>query len=136
MAFIIFGLIFYTEIDKILPALNFQPMRRSDLGEFEEIVLLSVAALAPTAYSVLIAEELEMETGKSVSTGAVHAALQRLEQKGYLTSYLGEATAERGGRRKRLFSVTALGGRVLSDVRSVRNRLWERIAPPLRLEWS
>ncbi|WP_184172785.1 PadR family transcriptional regulator [Rhabdobacter roseus] len=111
-------------------------MRRSDLGEFEEIVLLSVAALAPTAYSVLIAEELEMETGKSVSTGAVHAALQRLEQKGYLTSYLGEATAERGGRRKRLFSVTALGGRVLSDVRSVRNRLWERIAPPLRLEWS
>ena len=111
-------------------------MRRSDLGEFEEVVLLSVAALAPKAYSVAIAEELEVETGKTVSTGAVHAALQRLEQKGYLTSHLGEATAERGGRRKRIFTVTALGGRVLSEVRSVRNRLWDRIAPTLRLEWN
>lgn len=111
-------------------------MRRSDLGEFEEVVLLAVAALTPKAYSVAIAEELEQETGNSVSTGAVHAALQRLEQKGYLRSELGEATAERGGRRKRLFTVTALGGRVLSEVRSVRNRLWERIIPNIRLEWS
>ncbi|GAB3964054.1 hypothetical protein GCM10028806_01030 [Spirosoma terrae] len=111
-------------------------MRRSDLGEFEEVVLLAVAALSPKAYSVMIAEELERETGNSVSTGAVHAALQRLEQKGYLTSQLGEATAERGGRRKRLFTVTALGGRVLSDVRAVRNRLWDRIIPNIRLEWS
>ncbi|WP_020598893.1 PadR family transcriptional regulator [Spirosoma panaciterrae] len=111
-------------------------MRRSDLGEFEEVVLLAVAALSPGAYSVLIAEELERETGNSVSTGAVHAALQRLEQKGYLRSELGEATAERGGRRKRLFTVTALGGRVLSEVRAVRNRLWDRIIPNIRLEWS
>ncbi|GAB3698885.1 hypothetical protein GCM10027592_24380 [Spirosoma flavus] len=111
-------------------------MRRSDLGEFEEVVLLAVAALSPGAYSVIIAEELEAETGNSVSTGAVHAALQRLEQKGYLTSHLGEATAERGGRRKRLFTVTALGGRILSDVRAVRNRLWDRIIPNIRLEWS
>ncbi|WP_338876451.1 helix-turn-helix transcriptional regulator [Spirosoma sp. SC4-14] len=111
-------------------------MRRSDLGEFEEVVLLAVAALSPGAYSVVIAEELERETGNSVSTGAVHAALQRLEQKGYLRSELGEATAERGGRRKRLFTVTALGGRVLSDVRAVRNRLWDRIIPNIRLEWS
>ncbi|MBD2755208.1 PadR family transcriptional regulator [Spirosoma validum] len=111
-------------------------MRRSDLGEFEEVVLLAVAALSPKAYSVVIAEELEQETGNSVSTGAVHAALQRLEQKGYLTSQLGEATAERGGRRKRLFTVTALGGRVLQEVRAVRNRLWDRILPNIRLEWS
>ncbi|WP_420148718.1 PadR family transcriptional regulator [Spirosoma sp.] len=111
-------------------------MRRSDLGEFEEVVLLAVAALSPKAYSVAIAEELESETGNSVSTGAVHAALQRLEQKGYLTSSLGEATAERGGRRKRLFTVTPLGGRVLSEVQAIRNRLWERITPTIRLEWS
>ena len=111
-------------------------MRRSDLGEFEEVVLLAVAALSPKAYSVVIAEELERETGNSVSTGAVHAALQRLEQKGYLTSHLGEATAERGGRRKRLFTVSALGGRILSEVRAVRNRLWDRIIPNIRLEWS
>lgn len=111
-------------------------MRRSDLGEFEEVVLLVVAALSPNAYSVIIAEELERETGHAVSTGAVHAALQRLEQKGYVTSILGEATAERGGRRKRLFTVSALGGRVLSDVHAVRNRLWDRILPNIRLEWS
>ena len=111
-------------------------MRLSDLGEFEEVVLLTVAVLVPKAYSVVIAEELERETGQTVSTGAVHAALQRLEQKGYVSSVLGEATAERGGRRKRLFTVTALGGRVLTEVRSVRNRLWERIVPPTLLEWS
>lgn len=111
-------------------------MRRSDLGEFEEVVLLTVAVMVPTAYSVVIAEELERETGQTVSTGAVHAALQRLEQKGYVTSTLGEATAERGGRRKRLFTVTALGGRVLQEVRSVRNRLWDRIVPQTILKWN
>jgi PadR family transcriptional regulator, regulatory protein PadR len=111
-------------------------MRRSDLGEFEEVVLLAVAMLSPKAYSVIIAEELERETGQIVSTGAVHAALQRLETKGYLTSLLGEATPERGGRRKRLFTVTALGGRVLSEVQSVRNRLWGRITPNTMLTWS
>lgn len=111
-------------------------MRRSDLGEFEEVVLLAVAVLTPKAYSVVIAEELERETGQTVSTGAVHAALQRLEQKGYLRSELGEATPERGGRRKRLFTVTALGGRVLTEVQSVRNRLWERIIPQTILTWS
>ncbi|MVM33805.1 PadR family transcriptional regulator [Spirosoma sp. HMF4905] len=111
-------------------------MRRSDLGEFEEVVLLAVAALSPKAYSVVIAEELERETGNSVSTGAVHAALQRLEQKGYVSSFLGEATAERGGRRKRLFTVSALGGRILQDVRAVRNRLWERIDSHLLLDWQ
>jgi DNA-binding PadR family transcriptional regulator len=104
-------------------------MRRSDLGEFEEIVLLAVAALSPGAYSVVIAEELEKETGYPVSTGAVHAALQRLEQKGYLNSYLGEATAERGGRRKRLFNITAYGGKLLHDVRAVRDNFWKRIEP-------
>lgn len=103
-------------------------MRRSDLGEFEEIVLLAVAALAPAAYSVSIAEELENQTGQSVSTGAVHAALQRLEQKGYLSSCLGDATQERGGRRKRLFTVTAYGGKVLHEAKAVRNSLWDRIS--------
>ncbi|RDB07339.1 PadR family transcriptional regulator [Runella aurantiaca] len=104
-------------------------MRRSDLGEFEEVVLLAVAALSPNAYSVMIAEELEQQTGRPVSTGGVHAALQRLEQKGYVASGLGEATAERGGRRKRLFTVTALGSRILTEVRSVRNNLWDKILP-------
>ena len=104
-------------------------MRRSDLGEFEEVVLLAVAVLYPQAYSVVIAEELEKQTGKTVSTGAVHAALQRLENKGMVGSQMGEATPERGGRRKRLFKVTVAGSRLLHEVRDVRNSRWSRIAP-------
>lgn len=111
-------------------------MRRSDLGEFEEIVLLAVAALSTNAYTLSIAEDLERETGNVVTTGAVHAAMQRLEQKGYLRSVWGEATAERGGRRKRMYSVTALGGRILEESRAVRNRFWERILPAVRMEWN
>ncbi|QRR02083.1 PadR family transcriptional regulator [Dyadobacter sandarakinus] len=102
-------------------------MRRSDLGEFEEIVLLAVAAMSPLAYSVPIAEELEKQTGHAVSIGAVHAALQRMEQKGYLRSSMGEPTAERGGRRKRIFTVTPYGLKVLQDVRTVRDHFWNRI---------
>ena len=104
-------------------------MRRSDLGEFEEVVLLSVAVHSPEAYSVVIAEELEQQTGKNVTTGAVHAALQRLENKGMVTSQMGEATAERGGRRKRIFKVTLAGSRVLHEVKEVRDNLWSRVAP-------
>ncbi len=104
-------------------------MRRSDLGEFEEIVLLTVAALTPKAYSVVIAEDLEKATGNTITTGAVYASLQRLEEKGLVNSYMGEATAERGGRRKRLFSVTPAGSRVLQQVRAVRENLWSRILP-------
>lgn len=104
-------------------------MRRSDLGEFEEVVLLAVAALTPKAYSVAIAEDLEKATGNTITTGAVHAALQRLEEKGLVNSYMGEATAERGGRRKRLFSVTPAGSRVLHQVRTIRENLWSRILP-------
>src|SRR3970040_934945 len=104
-------------------------MRRSDLGEFEEVVLLAVAVLTPEAYSVAVAEELEKETGKTVTTGAVHAALQRLENKGMVSSKMGEATPERGGRRKRIFTLTVAGSTMTHQVRDVRNRLWERIAP-------
>ncbi|MCE7990898.1 MAG: PadR family transcriptional regulator [Roseivirga sp.] len=104
-------------------------MRRSDLGEFEEIVLLTVAVLNPAAYSVMIAEELEQQTGKTVTTGAVHSALQRLEKKGFLTSEMGEATAARGGRRKRLFTVTVAGSKILHEVKAVRDNLWSRVTP-------
>lgn len=104
-------------------------MRRSDLGEFEEIVLLTVAVLNPAAYSVVIAEELEQQTGKTVTTGAVHSALQRLEKKGFLSSEMGEATAARGGRRKRLFKVTIAGSKILHEVKAVRDNLWSRVTP-------
>ncbi|OIN55702.1 PadR family transcriptional regulator [Arsenicibacter rosenii] len=104
-------------------------MKRSYLGEFEELVLLTVATLGQGAYGVAIADELDRQAGRPVSISAVHAALHRLEEKGMLTSHMGDATAERGGRRKRLFSVTALGSRTLHDIRDMRNRLWDNIAP-------
>lgn len=104
-------------------------MRRSYLGEFEEVVLLTVAVLGEGAYGVAITDELDRQTGRSVSISAVHAALQRLEEKGMLSSRMGEATAERGGRRKRLFAVTALGSRTLQDIRAVREQLWSSILP-------
>ena len=104
-------------------------MRKSDVGEFEEVILLSIAVLIPKAYSVAIAEELEKATGHTISTGAVHAALQRLENKGLVNSHLGEATQERGGRRKRLFTLTPAGSRILHEVRGVRESLWKRILP-------
>lgn len=104
-------------------------MKRTYLGEFEEIVLLTVAVLHETAYGVAITDELEHQTGRSVSISAVHAALHRLEEKGMLQSQMGAATAERGGRRKRLFTVTALGSRTLHDVRAMRNQLWDSITP-------
>jgi len=111
-------------------------MRRSDLGEFEEVVLLAVAVLTPEAYSVVIAEELEQQTSKTVTTGAVHAALQRLEKKGFVKSKMGEATPERGGRRKRIFTVTVAGSSMLHKVREVRESLWSRIVPLSEPGWS
>jgi len=104
-------------------------MRRTYLGEFEEIVLLTVAILGDCAYGVAITEEIEQQTGRSVSISAVHAALQRLEEKNMLSSHMGDATAERGGRRKRLFSLTALGNSTLDEVRLLRNRMWNSIPP-------
>jgi PadR family transcriptional regulator PadR len=104
-------------------------MKRTYLGEFEEIVLLTVAILGEGAYGVAITDELDRQTGRSVSISAVHAALHRLEEKGMLSSFMGEATAERGGRRKRLFRVTVIGSKTLQEVREQRNRLWDAIAP-------
>jgi DNA-binding PadR family transcriptional regulator len=111
-------------------------MRRTYLGEFEEIVLLTVAILGEGAYGVAIAEELEQQTGRVVSLSAVHAALQRLEEKNMLESRMGDATAERGGRRKRLFSVTVSGNKTLDEIRLLRNRMWDSIPPQSSLTIS
>lgn len=106
-------------------------MKRTYLGEFEELVLLTVAIMGDMAYGVSITEEIEQQTGRSVSVSAVHAALHRLEEKSMVSSHMGEATAERGGRRKRIFTLTALGNRTLDEIRLMRNRMWESI--PLKI---
>ena len=104
-------------------------MRRSFLGEFEELVLLVVAACPTEAYGVIIWEDLQQQTGRSLNMSAIHATLYRLEEKGFLTSTMGGATAERGGRRKRFFTLTALGVRALNDIQEMRSRLWQSIPP-------
>lgn len=102
-------------------------MQRTYLGEFEELVLLIVAAMQGEAYGVGVMEELEKQAGRSANISAVHAALRRLESKGFVESGWSEATPERGGRRKRLFSITAAGSAALVQVRDVRVNLWRQI---------
>ena len=106
-------------------------MKRSYLGEFEEIVLLTVAVLEGGAYGVALTPEIIEQTGRSVRLNQIHAALQRLEDKGMVKSEMGEPTAERGGRRKRLFTVTAYGRRTLQEIQDVRSSLWNRLVDPL-----
>lgn len=104
-------------------------MRRTYLGEFEEIVLLMVAILDGEAYGVTVSQEIEQYTGRQVTFGTVHNTLIRLEEKGFAVSRLGGATAERGGRRKRLFSITAPGSRALQDIQQLRSQLWQLVPP-------
>lgn len=102
-------------------------MNRHQLGEFEEIILLTVGILYPKAYGVAIIDEIEQRLGRSVSIGAVQTVLKRLEGKGYLTSEFGEATNVRGGKRKRYFTLTTLGSRVLRDTKEQRAQLFKAI---------
>lgn len=106
-------------------------MKRTYLGEFEEIVLLTVAVLEGQAYGVALTHEIIEQTGRSVRLNQIHAALQRLEDKGMVKSEMGEPTAERGGRRKRLFTVTVYGRRTLQEIQEVRATLWNRLPNPL-----
>ncbi|SKC65952.1 PadR family transcriptional regulator [Ohtaekwangia koreensis] len=102
-------------------------MKGTNLGEFEEIVLLTIAALINDAYSVAVCDELEKSTGRAVKLGVVHAVLNRLEEKGFVKSKLGEATSTRGGKRKRYYTVTSGGKAALIKAKEVRDQLWNRI---------
>lgn len=96
------------------------------LGEFEELVLLSVASL-DDAYGVSIMQYIIRETGRIVNISAVHEVLKRLQQKGYLRSRMGGATQERGGRRKRFFILTASGKRTLEETMKMKLQLYKQV---------
>src|SRR6185295_18237304 len=102
-------------------------MKGTSLGEFEELVLLAVGILFDDAYGLALVDELEKETGRSVMVSSVHKALVRLEEKGYLKSRLGGATEVRGGRDKRLYTLTHAGIKVLNQSRELRNSMWKQI---------
>lgn len=102
-------------------------MKKYQLGEFEEIVLLTVGVLYDNAYGVAIKEEIERRLERKVSVGALQSALRRMEEKGFLDSRTGEPTSKRGGKPKRYFSMTSFGRAALKYNRDVRSDLWNAI---------
>lgn len=94
------------------------------LGEFEELVLLTIAGLGHDAYGVSIQQELETRCNRSISIGALHSTITRLEEKGFLKSWLGGATQERGGRSKRYYEITQAGKKAVTEIKSMRDELW------------
>lgn len=109
-------------------------MGRHKLGEFEEIVMLTVAILHGRAYGIAIIQEIEERLNRKVSMGSMQTVLRRLEKKGFLISEFGEATKVRGGKRKRFFSVTNLGKEALIDAKEQRMSLWNAI-PKIALDF-
>jgi len=108
-------------------------MKRIYLGEFEELVLLIVAMLDSDAYGVKITHEIIEQTSRSVRLNQVHASLHRLEDKGMIKSKMGDPTAERGGRRKRIFTITLYGQQTLSEIKSIRAHLWKMLPPSMKI---
>jgi PadR family transcriptional regulator, regulatory protein PadR len=102
-------------------------MKEQTLGEFEELVLLMVAALHDEAYGVAILQNLEEKQEKKVNISAVHVALKRLEDKGFVKSKFGGITEERGGRRKKFYNITALGKKMLDNQYALRTSLYKQI---------
>ncbi len=107
-------------------------MSKEFLGEFEEVVLTMVAALREEAYGAMIAEEIESRLDRSVKLSAVHVTLYRLQDKGLIDSHMGGGTNERGGRRKRLYTVTDAGLASLRDLQEKRLILWNMV-PQLKI---
>lgn len=102
-------------------------MKQHSLGEFEELVLLMVAALHNEAYGVSILENLEENLEKKLNISAVHVALKRMEDKGFVKSRFGGITEDRGGRRKKFYVITALGKRILDEQYALRTNLYAQI---------
>jgi PadR family transcriptional regulator, regulatory protein PadR len=107
-------------------------MKRYYLGELEELILLTIAVVREPAYGVNILQELERQTRRIIDFSTIHTTLKRLEEKGFLSSEMGGATSERGGRRKRFFTITASGIQALRENQEIRTRLWSLV--PLNIQ--
>lgn len=105
---------------------------QAPLGEFEQLVLLAVMRLEGEAYAVPIRQEIENRTSRSVARGALYVTLDRLEEKGYLKSWLADATAERGGRAKRFYEVKPAGAKALEYSWAALRSMWEGLEPRRR----
>jgi PadR family transcriptional regulator, regulatory protein PadR len=109
-------------------------MKGDYLGELEELILLTVGILHPEAYGVAVMDEIEKQAGRSLNISAVHSVLTRLEEKGFLKSKMSDPTEERGGRRKRIFLLTAAGKRALEEANEMRTQLFNQI-PKVALQF-
>jgi len=110
-------------------------MKGTYLGELEELILLTVGVLYENAYGVTIQGEIESQVGRKLNISAVHAVLKRLEEKGFISSSMGGATTERGGRRKRLFTLTSMGKKALEQAKEMRTQLYDQI-PKIALQFN
>jgi len=107
-------------------------MAKEYLGEFEELILTMVAALQEDAYGAAISDEIESRLKREVNLSAVHVTLYRLEDKGYVKSSMGGGTKERGGRRKRIYTITNAGMALLKAMKESRIDLWKMV-PQLKM---
>ena len=107
-------------------------MAKEYLGEFEELILIMVAALQEDAYGAAISDEIEARLKREVNLSAVHVTLYRLEDKGYVKSSMGGGTKERGGRRKRIYIITSAGMAMLRVMKETRLELWKMV-PQLKI---
>jgi PadR family transcriptional regulator PadR len=98
-------------------------MPRGELGSLEQIVLIALVRLGANAYGMTVRREIEERTGRALSIGAVYATLERLQTKGHVRSFVGEPTAERGGRAKRLFRIEAEGQRALGTTQETMRKM-------------
>ncbi|MFK7953066.1 MAG: PadR family transcriptional regulator [Ekhidna sp.] len=103
-------------------------MKKTKLGEFEEMVLLAVIVLKEEAYGVEIKRELESRLSERLSVGSIQSALKRMEEKGFLSSVFGEASNKRGGKRKRIYTATPHAQMVLNEIKTIREGFWNEIA--------
>jgi DNA-binding PadR family transcriptional regulator len=112
-------------------------MKKIQLGEFEEVVLLTVGVLHGNAYGVTIKEDIEQRLSREVTVGALQVTLRRLESKGFLKSKQGESEESRRGRPKLFFEITAYGKRALEYTKETRNELWNALPNlVLKLKYS
>jgi DNA-binding PadR family transcriptional regulator len=107
-------------------------MQKEYLGEFEELVLTMVGILQEDAYGNAIVNEMKDRVGRTVNLSAVHVTLYRLEDKGFVKSGMGGATNERGGRRKRIFTITNAGLAILRAKKEQQVELW-KLMPQLKM---
>lgn len=110
-------------------------MKGTYIGELEELILLTVGVLYKQAYGVAVMDEVEKQTGRSLNISAVHSVLKRLEEKGLVTSEMSDPTSERGGRRKKIFLLTAAGKKALEEANELRNQLFNQI-PKVALQFK